>query len=81
MSRAEEGGGRESHRLTLCNGRIIEQDGVKLVTDEQSLAFLAGSTIDYSESLMKSAFQVATNPHAVSSCGCHSSFTPKFEET
>ena len=52
---------------------------MKLVVDEISLQYLGGSTIDYVDALIKSAFQVASNPHAASSCGCHTSFTPRDE--
>ncbi|MDE2434625.1 MAG: iron-sulfur cluster insertion protein ErpA [Sphingomonadales bacterium] len=53
---------------------IVETDGVTLVVDPVSLDLVAGSTVDYVESLGGSAFQV-TNPNAASGCGCGSSFS------
>ena len=55
---------------------VIERDGAKLVVDTTSLGFLAGSEVDYGESLMESGFKV-TNPNASSSCGCGASFAVK----
>ena len=47
---------------------------VTMVIDTVSLDLLAGSTIDFVEDLMGSAFSV-TNPNATSTCGCGSSFS------
>lgn len=52
---------------------VVETDGVALVVDPVSLDLVAGSTVDFVESLGGSAFQV-TNPNAASGCGCGSSF-------
>ncbi|KAL3532090.1 hypothetical protein ACH5RR_005611 [Cinchona calisaya] len=54
--------------------RIFEREGVKLVVDKISLDFVKGSTVDYVEELIRSAFQVSTNPSAVGGCSCKSSF-------
>ncbi|KAI5664752.1 hypothetical protein M9H77_24075 [Catharanthus roseus] len=54
--------------------RIFERDGVKLVVDKISLDFVKGATVDYVEELIRSAFQVSTNPSAVGGCSCKSSF-------
>ena len=51
----------------------FERDGSVLVTDETSLDLLAGSTVDYVEDLVGSAFAVK-NPNASSTCGCGTSF-------
>lgn len=53
---------------------VIQQDGVTLVVDSMSLELVAGSEVDYVESLGGSAFKVA-NPNAASGCGCGSSFS------
>lgn len=47
---------------------------VTLVVDTVSLDLLAGSTIDFVEDLVGSAFAVK-NPNATSTCGCGSSFS------
>ena len=52
---------------------VIEQGGVTLVVDNISLDLVAGSVVDYVESLGGAAFKVE-NPQAASGCGCGSSF-------
>lgn len=51
----------------------VETDGVTLVVDPVSLDLVAGSVVDYVESLGGAAFRVE-NPLAASGCGCGSSF-------
>lgn len=51
----------------------VERDGVTLVVDSVSLDLVAGSVVDYVESLGGAAFKVE-NPQAASGCGCGSSF-------
>jgi len=62
---------------TNSDDRIFEKDGVKLVVDKISLDFVKGATVDYVEELIRSAFQVTTNPSAVGGCSCKSSFMVK----
>ena len=52
---------------------VVERDGVQLLVDSISLVLIAGSTVDYVESLGGAAFKVE-NPQAASGCGCGSSF-------
>ena len=52
---------------------ISEKAGVKLVVDAVSLHLVAGSTVDFVESLGGAAFRVE-NPQAAAGCGCGSSF-------
>jgi len=52
----------------------FDYHGVTLVVDETSLDLLAGSTVDFVEDLVGSAFTVK-NPNASSTCGCGSSFS------
>jgi iron-sulfur cluster assembly accessory protein len=52
---------------------VVETDGVKLVVDPVSLDLVAGSTVDFVDSLGGSAFKVE-NPQAAAGCGCGSSF-------
>lgn len=52
---------------------ISENEGVKLVVDPVSLDLVAGSQVDFVESLGGSAFRVE-NPQAAAGCGCGSSF-------
>jgi iron-sulfur cluster assembly protein len=51
----------------------VEAAGIRVYVDERSVPFLAGSEIDYVDTLMGAGFTVL-NPNAVSSCGCGSSF-------
>ena len=50
-----------------------ETAGVRLIVDPVSLDLVAGSTVDYVESLGGAAFRVE-NPQAAAGCGCGSSF-------
>ena len=52
---------------------VSETDGVRLVIDPVSLELVAGSTVDFVESLGGAAFKVE-NPNAAAGCGCGSSF-------
>ena len=51
----------------------VETDGVTLVVDPVSLDLVAGSVVNYVESLGGAAFRVE-NPNASAGCGCGSSF-------
>jgi len=57
-----------------ANDQVIEQDGVKLVIDESSLAFVDGTEIDFARQGLNSAF-VFRNPNVTGECGCGESFT------
>ena len=52
---------------------VAETDGVRLVVDPVSLDLVAGSVVEYVESLGGAAFRVS-NPNATAGCGCGSSF-------
>ncbi len=52
---------------------VYESNGVKVFVDPTSVMYLAGSTVDYVESLMGGGFRIE-NPNAVSTCGCGHSF-------
>lgn len=56
-----------------ADDRVSETDGVKLVVDPVSLDLVAGSVVDFVESLGGAAFKVE-NPNAAAGCGCGSSF-------
>ena len=53
---------------------MLERDGAKVVIDDMSLEFLAGSEIDYTNELIGSAFKIH-NPNATAGCGCGTSFS------
>src|SRR5947207_1536733 len=52
---------------------LFEQNGLRLVVDENSSYYLKGAQIDYEDSLMGGGFRIF-NPNAVRSCGCGHSF-------
>ena len=75
-----EGGGCSGfqYKFDLADGAeaddsVSETEGVRLVVDPVSLDLVAGSTVDFVESLGGAAFKV-TNPQAAAGCGCGSSF-------
>ena len=53
--------------------RLVERDGARLLVDEVSWDYLAGSEIHFAEELIGSYFTVR-NPNAASTCGCGISF-------
>ena len=52
---------------------VFERGGIKVVVDEVSLDYIAGSEIDFVTELVGASFQVR-NPNATSGCGCGASF-------
>ncbi|XP_008281296.1 iron-sulfur cluster assembly 2 homolog, mitochondrial [Stegastes partitus] len=57
--------------------RMFEQEGVGIVVDQDSLEFVKGATVDFSQELIRSTFQVLKNPQADHGCSCGSSFSVK----
>ena len=51
--------------------------GAYALVDDVSLAHLRGATIEWEESLVRSAFVISANPNADAACGCKMSFSPK----
>ncbi|MBI4054584.1 MAG: iron-sulfur cluster assembly accessory protein [Elusimicrobia bacterium] len=54
--------------------QVFEAHGSKVVADAQSFVYLSGSQLDYTETLMRSGFELK-NPNATGSCACGSSFS------
>ena len=52
----------------------IPAGNFKMLIDAMSMQYLTDATIDYKEDLMGASF-VISNPQAVSTCGCGSSFS------
>jgi iron-sulfur cluster assembly protein len=52
---------------------VVEAGGIRVLVDEKSALYLAGSTLDFVDTLQESGFKI-TNPNARSSCGCGQSF-------
>ncbi|TFJ87659.1 hypothetical protein NSK_001009 [Nannochloropsis salina CCMP1776] len=80
-----EGGGCSgfTYTFTMEDGPVEDDDkvygreGAQVVVDEGSLEFVRGSTVDFTEDMMRSAFAVVSNPLSESACGCGSSFAIK----
>jgi iron-sulfur cluster assembly protein len=49
-------------------------DGLRVLVDARSLAYVAGMTLDYSTQMVNGGFQFS-NPKAKRSCGCGTSFS------
>ncbi|KAM9842508.1 iron-sulfur cluster assembly 2 homolog, mitochondrial [Aulostomus maculatus] len=57
--------------------RVFEQGGVGIIVDQDSLEFVKGATVDFTQELIRSTFQVLKNPQADHGCSCGSSFSVK----
>lgn len=53
--------------------QTFESEGVKILVDPTSLAYLDGSHIDFDDGLHGKGFEIK-NPNAQSTCGCGKSF-------
>ena len=52
----------------------INHDGATVLIDQLSVVYMKGSVIDFVDDLMGQSFKI-TNPNAVASCGCGTSFS------
>jgi iron-sulfur cluster assembly protein len=52
---------------------VVEEGGVQVLIDAESLAYLRGVKLDYCDDLTGTGFRLQ-NPNAVRSCGCGTSF-------
>ncbi|MFT4548073.1 MAG: iron-sulfur cluster assembly accessory protein [Pseudoalteromonas tetraodonis] len=55
---------------------VFGEDGAHLYVDAESLKFLDGVELQYSDDLTDSGLKIV-NPNAARSCGCGTSFEPK----
>ncbi|EJL58007.1 MULTISPECIES: iron-sulfur cluster insertion protein ErpA [unclassified Rhizobium] len=76
-----EGGGCSgfSYKFDLADNAqdddtVVEKNDAKVLIDSLSLVYMAGSEIDFVDSLLGQSFQIK-NPNAVASCGCGTSFS------
>ena len=51
----------------------IQAGAVRVVVDDKSDVYVAGTTLDYVDTLQESGFKIQ-NPNAKSTCGCGESF-------
>lgn len=52
----------------------IRRDGATVAIDPMSIAYMAGSEIDFVDDLVGSSFRI-NNPQATAACGCGTSFS------
>jgi iron-sulfur cluster assembly accessory protein len=52
----------------------IEAGPVRVLVDDKSAVYVAGTTVDYVDTLQGSGFKIR-NPNAKSTCGCGSSYS------
>lgn len=64
----------------LTGDRVFDHEGVSIIVDDESYAFLDGSRVDYVEALNDAGFKIE-NPNAARSCGCGTSFEPKKDDS
>ena len=58
----------------LAEGDVVfESHGVKIITDEKSLAYLDGTELDYTREGLNEGFKF-NNPNVKDQCGCGESF-------
>lgn len=76
-----EGGGCSgfSYKFDLVDDKrdddiVLEKGNARVVIDNLSLVYMAGSEIDFVDDLMGQSFQIK-NPNAIASCGCGTSFS------
>jgi iron-sulfur cluster assembly accessory protein len=55
------------------NDNELMHGEVKLIVDDKSAVYLAGTVLDYVDTLQESGFKI-NNPNAKSTCGCGQSF-------
>ncbi|MBW2370930.1 MAG: iron-sulfur cluster assembly accessory protein [Deltaproteobacteria bacterium] len=53
--------------------QAIEAGGIRVFVDPKSALYLAGSTLDFVDTLQESGFKIE-NPNASATCGCGQSF-------
>ena len=54
--------------------RVFESHGVKVIVNEQNLAYLDGTEVDYGRDGMSEGFRF-NNPNVKGQCGCGESFS------
>ena len=63
----------DMERAKAADDLVIDRDGAVVLIDPMSVNYMAGSEIDFVDSLIGASFKV-NNPKAKASCGCGTSF-------
>jgi iron-sulfur cluster assembly accessory protein len=76
-----EGGGCSGfqYKFDLVTGpesddHVVARDGQRIAVDPVSIAYMAGSEIDFVDDLIGASFRIR-NPQATAACGCGTSFS------
>jgi iron-sulfur cluster assembly protein/iron-sulfur cluster insertion protein len=62
-----------SFDLPKAEDKVFESEGVQVLVDPTSWAYLNGCSIDFDDGLQGKGFEIK-NPNAQSTCGCGKSF-------
>lgn len=62
-----------SFDVAKADDQVITSEGVPVLLDPTSAAYLAGSSVDFDDGLQGKGFEIK-NPNAQSTCGCGKSF-------
>jgi len=54
--------------------QVVEREGARVFVDPKSAMFLAGTVVDFQQTLMQTGF-VFRNPNVKTACSCGESFT------
>lgn len=60
----------------MARDHELDFDGLRVVVDKKSMIYLAGSMLDWEQTLMQQGFKFR-NPQEAATCGCGHSFTVK----
>lgn len=63
-----------SFDVPKADDNVYESEGVQILVDPTSLAYLDGTHIDFDDGLQGKGFELR-NPNAKSTCGCGRSFS------
>lgn len=73
-NRADAQASNTACRSTKEGDEELASEGVQILMDPASLAYLSGSLVDFDDGLHGKGFEIK-NPNAQSTCGCGKSFS------
>jgi len=66
----------ETAKAVSDEEKMIESNGIKIIIDDQSLRYLAGTELDFVREGLNAGFKF-NNPNVEDACGCGESFSLK----